>query len=818
MKISAPQLAGGLLIVVLIGSAVLSSAWADERGKRPNTTQNNQAHADALARGAEIYASQCAECHGDKGQGVEAAYEKPLGGPHDVAWLTRRIERTMPEGEAELCVGEDAAAVAAYLYEQFYSPEARRANTPKRTLQRLTAEQHRQSLADLIASFRGQQPLGGERGLKAQYYAGRKMHGKPLAEQVDPAVEFTFTPEHPLHAQFDKHGHSVRWTGSLLAHETGEYEIVIRTDHAVRLWFNSSKARGSRAHNEITDSQPAFIDGWLQSAEKEEFRKRVFLVAGRAYPILLEFSSHSQGVGNENDQDKQKHAGDSTIALWWVPPGGVEQVIPERHLSPVRQPAVLAVSAPFPPDDASMGFISGAGVSDAWLAATTQAAVQTADYVTAHLNELAGTRPKAKDRRDRIAAFCHQFVERAYRRPITDAEAQRLIQRHFTNDADLDTAVKRVVLAALISPSFLYPAADTPSDDSFAIASRLALAMWDGLPDEALRLAAAKDQLKDPDQRTAHAKRMLNDPRAQAKLMRFFHHWLELERAEYADKDAKLFPEFDEQLLADLRVSLDLFLEHTVFSKQSDYRELLLADYLYVNERLAAVYGLALDGQAGQGFVRVAVPNNQRSGVITHPYLLTAFAYHNNTSPIHRGVFLTRNIIGRQLNPPPNAIAFEDAGFDPTLTMREKVTEMTRASACMACHETINPLGFSLEHYDSLGRWRTTDKDKPIDAESEFAGDDGQPLRLKGARDVAEFAAGSEAAHRGFVRQLFQHTAQRDPSALEPGTLDQLAEHFQSTDYHIRELYMQIALKAATHGLESGEAQTAPSHKTEQTP
>jgi len=212
------------------------------------------------------------------------------------------------------------------------------------------------------------------------------------------------------------------------------------------------------------------------------------------------------------------------------------------------------------------------------------------------------------------------------------------------------------------------------------------------------------------------------------------------------------------------------------------------------------VYGINRGKKAGKGFVRAKVPANRRSGLITHPYLLTAFAYHNSTSPIHRGVFLTRNIIGRPLNPPPNAIAFSDTEFDPGLTMREKVTAFTRDSACMSCHATINPLGFSLEHYDSLGRYRTTDKDKPINAESDFTGDDGAKLKLKGARDVAKFAIGSEAAHRAFVRQLFQHTVYRDPSSYTKQTLPQLTEHFETSEYHIRELYLRIAIKAATHG------------------
>ncbi|MEZ5431602.1 MAG: DUF1588 domain-containing protein [Verrucomicrobiales bacterium] len=99
---------------------------------------------------------------------------------------------------------------------------------------------------------------------------------------------------------------------------------------------------------------------------------------------------------------------------------------------------------------------------------------------------------------------------------------------------------------------------------------------------------------------------------------------------------------------------------------------------------------------------------------------------------MHRGVFLTRNIVGMSLNPPPKATKFEDSKFDPHLTMREKVTEMTRSSACMACHTTINPLGFSLEQFDGIGRWRTKDKDKPVDPASDFKTDEGDTLQIKG--------------------------------------------------------------------------------------
>ena len=128
----------------------------------------------------------------------------------------------------------------------------------------------------------------------------------------------------------------------------------------------------------------------------------------------------------------------------------------------------------------------------------------------------------------------------------------------------------------------------------------------------------------------------------------------------------------------------------------------------------------------------------------------------------------------------------------------------------MACHATINPLGFSLEHYDGIGRWRTQEKNKPIDAESDFIDDDGGTIRLTGARDVAAFAADSTAARRAFVRQLFQHAVKQNPQAYGDATLDTLQACFEQSGFHIRELYAEIAVHAAVHGLASEEQHTEP--------
>jgi hypothetical protein len=292
---------------------------------------------------------------------------------------------------------------------------------------------------------------------------------------------------------------------------------------------------------------------------------------------------------------------------------------------------------------------------------------------------------------------------------------------------------------------------------------------------------------------------MLGDARTKAKMREFFGHWLEMEERDLA-KDKTLFPGFDEATIADLRLSLELFVERTLWSEQSDYRHLLLADYLLLNGRLSALYG----GEKKSGeteFEQVDDPQTQRAGVLTHPYLLSAFAYHNKTSPIHRGVFLTRNIVGRALKPPPKAVAFKDSDFDPTLTMREKVTELTRDAACMSCHSVINPLGFSLENFDAIGRVRTTDNEKPVDTRSEYATLDGETINIQSARDVAQFAAGSDAAHRMFVVKLFQHLVKQSPGAYGGETLDRLSDGFAQSNFHMRRLMVEIAVTAAARGL-----------------
>jgi hypothetical protein len=158
---------------------------------------------------------------------------------------------------------------------------------------------------------------------------------------------------------------------------------------------------------------------------------------------------------------------------------------------------------------------------------------------------------------------------------------------------------------------------------------------------------------------------------------------------------------------------------------------------------------------------------------------------------------VTRNILGRMLKPPPMAIAFMDDKFDPSFTMREKVAELTSKPACMSCHVTINPLGFSFERFDAVGRVRATDNKKPVNAVSDYTTAEGSVIKLTGARDVALHAAESLSGQTGFVRNLFQELVKQPPAAYSPELLGELTQKFRADNFHVRNLAVEVAVVAA---------------------
>jgi cytochrome c553 len=730
--------------------------------------------------GEQIYRQQCASCHGAKGEGGEE-YDRPLVGDRSVMQLTRYIEKSMPKDAPKKCTAEEAEKVAIYIYEAFYSKTARERNKPPRIdLSRLTVRQYQQAAADLIGAFRNSTSRDDRRGLKGEYFKSRRFRPDDRAlERIDGQVRFDFGVAGPDPMKFEADQFSIRWTGSLLAPETGEYEFVIRTEHAARLYLN--------------DNKHPLIDAWVKSGKDTEHRGAIFLLGGRAYPLRLEFSKAKQGV-DDSKTNKKKPQVKASIALEWKLPHRAAEVVPQRCFSPISGPISFVLTTPFPPDDRSVGYERGTTISRAWEQATTEAAIEIADYVVGNLSELSGVADNALDRPAKLRDFCLRFAERAFRRPLTPEQKRLYVEHSFAPGRDVETAVKRCLLLVLKSPRFLYREVGGVGD-AYDMACRLSFALWDSIPDAELLKAAAGGQLITPEQIRSQAERMILDPRCKAKLRAFFLQWLKVDAVPDLAKDAKQYPGFDLAAATDLRTSLELFLDEVLWSEASDFRQLFLDDSLYLNGRLSRLYGVDLPADAG--FQKVIPKSGTRAGILTHPYLMATFAYTASSSPIHRGVFVARSVLGRTLLPPPEAFAPLSADLHPKLTTRERIELQTRPQACQTCHGTINPLGYSMENFDAIGRFRDKERDRPVDAAGSYLTKKGESVKFTGVRDLARFLADSDEVQEAFVEQLFHYFVKQPIRAYGPNETAELRRFFIDNRCNVRKLMREIAARSA---------------------
>jgi mono/diheme cytochrome c family protein len=777
MSPASPRLRGTALILLAVALGVASCQRA------PVTAQ-------ATLSGEGIFRQKCADCHGARGEGVEGKYAGALTGDWSLERLTRYTAANMPDDAPETLTPAEAHAVSAYVFDAFYSPAAQARLHPARIeLSHLTNLQYLTTVADLVGQFSravAEPPSDATEaeGLAATYYGaaqrGRFDASKVVHRGVDPIINFEFTPGSPAQERVGAKEFSMQWRGSVLADETGDYEFVVRTPNTMRFWINADPRAAADVSLDVNVSNPS----------QPDHRVTVRLLGGRRYPIGIDYWALPEKEG----------AAAPAIALRWKPPRSAERPIPARNLSPRLANPTLVIGTRFPPDDSSHGYERGLSVSKEWDDATTRAAFEVANHVAKRIDRLAGTRAGEAGRAAKIEAFAARWVGAAFRRPLAEGERELHVASVFRESADPDIAMRRVLLRSLKSPHFLYPDLPASEQPAHRVATRLALNLWDSLPDEGLRRSAAGVALASREAVRAEATRMLGDPRARAKLHGFFQQWLQLRFEDDLGKEPTLFPGFSPELADDLRTSLNLFLDEVAWSEASDFRELLRADYLIANGRIARFYGLPVP--PGEGFARVPAPGGERSGVMTHPYVLAALSYPKSTSPIHRGVFLTRSIVGRSLRSPPVAVAFNDEEFTPDMTMRQKVEKLTRAENCQGCHAVINPLGFSLEWYDAAGRFRREELGRPVNAASDYVIDDGSAVKLAGARDVAEFAISNPRSVEAFIEQLFHHLVKQPAVAYGPDTLPRLRESFVASGHHLRKLLVEIATFAALHGAE----------------
>jgi hypothetical protein len=314
------------------------------------------------------------------------------------------------------------------------------------------------------------------------------------------------------------------------------------------------------------------------------------------------------------------------------------------------------------------------------------------------------------------------MARRAYRRPVGD-EDMKILMTAYTQgrtDGTFDNGIERGVQQLLVSPEFLFRVEIEPESakagtsyrvSDLELASRLSFFLWSSVPDDELLDLAARGRLRQPGVIDQQVKRMLADPRSEALTANFAGQWLQLRNLAAIKPSEVLFPDFDDTLRQGFRRETELFFD-SVIREDRSLITLLDADYTFLNDRLARHYGLP--GIQGSHFRRVTLTDENRRGLLGQGSILTITSHPVRTSPVFRGKWILDNLLGTPPpDPPPNVPPLpEKSGAYATRmpSMRERMAQHRENTVCATCHAMIDPLGFGLERYDPVGRWRDVDE------------------------------------------------------------------------------------------------------------
>jgi mono/diheme cytochrome c family protein len=318
------------------------------------------------------------------------------------------------------------------------------------------------------------------------------------------------------------------------------------------------------------------------------------------------------------------------------------------------------------------------------------------------------------------------LARRAYRRPATDGDLETLLsfyQRRRNSNGDFEMGIEAALQYILASPEFLYRFEPDPAElapgaihqvSDLALASRLSFFLWSSLPDEELLDLASKNKLHEPAVLEQQVRRMLADSRSDTLIADFAEQWLFLRNLKSSAPNLDTFPDFDDNLRQAMKQETELFFS-SIVREDRDVLDLLNANYTFVNERLARHYGIP--GVYGSQFRRVPVAGEERRGLLGQASILTVTSYANRTSPVQRGKWILANILGSPpLPPPPNVPELkENSGEGKPLSLRERMEAHRANAVCAGCHKVMDPIGFALENFDAVGRWRTSDDGARID-------------------------------------------------------------------------------------------------------
>jgi mono/diheme cytochrome c family protein len=387
-----------------------------------------------------------------------------------------------------------------------------------------------------------------------------------------------------------------------------------------------------------------------------------------------------------------------------------------------------------------------------------------------------------------LAEYNREIIARlarsAYRRPVTKAEVDHLVSLTKlvrSHGGSFEEGVQIALEAILMSPDFLFRIEQDPSADSphrvsdIELASRLSYFLWSSMPDDELLSLAEKSQLHSPEVLSAQVRRMLSDPKSHSLASNFGGEWLQTRNLQFQKPDHKAFREYDAQLEEAMRTETEMFFQ-AIVSEDRSILDFLDGKFTFLDGRLATLYGIP--GVEGRDFRRVSLDGTQRSGIITQASVLTASSYPTRTSPVIRGKWVLENILNTPPPAPPaNVPALDDHDVGTIASVRQRLEAHRANPACATCHARMDPLGFALENYDAIGRYRATEGQLPIDSKGQLP--DG--TTFSGATELkALLRAKSPQFVRGFTEKMLTYALGRGLESYDKPAVEKIARQSEA--------------------------------------
>lgn len=718
------------------------------------------------ADGRSLYENLCASCHGLHGEGAAGP---PLTRSYQRDYLAEYIDARMPLGNPDSCDATCAAALADYILGDLLAappPDCAAPQPGPRALRLLTRREYRNTVRDLLGLGAAEAVPGGDACAALADCDVQRESCVDSACVADACETHTFLFDAGGRALSSVHvaGSFNGWPGTVAA---GGWPLSF--DAGLNRWvLKHAIPEGDHSYKLVLDERD-----WIADPGNPD--------------------TAPDGFGGQNSVLRQHCA---------AGPGGGDTPAGADALE------LAALTRDVPPETRPRGFgfetHAGAGVAtsihvEAWLAAAQSVAARVAAQPARFAACLGQP--------DCPATFLGDFGRRAFRRALTAAEIERYTAL-WRAQADDTEGLAAAVEALLSSPNFLYrselgePQADgTWRLTADELASALSYGFWATAPDAALLSAAADGSLGTPEGLEREARRLLADPRAREQIGTFALQWLGVDGLETKTKRADMYPAWDAALAADMLEESRRFVEAAVFDEGGRFDTLLRGDFSFVNDRLAALYGIP--GEFGAEFARApltGIANGARAGVLGHASVLTTSAHSDQTSPIRRGLFVRERLLCTIFGTPP-----ADAGgvpdVDPSATTRERFRQHTAEDRCAACHRYIDDLGFGFEQFDAIGAFRDTEAGQPIDHTGNMNDVEGlgtgTDARFQTLPELAAVLGESQRVQDCFATQVWRFERGRLETAQDTCDLGAVQARFREAGGDIRELLVGVVLTPA---------------------